>query len=97
MADVRVEGPAVERGEEILPTEALAFVADLQIRIGASRDALLAARATRRAEIAAARRIDFRPETTSVRDGGWQVPLPPPGTSPGSERPLDGAATAIGV
>ena len=30
MADVRVEGPAVERGEEILTPEALDFVADLQ-------------------------------------------------------------------
>jgi malate synthase len=79
MADVRVEGPPVERGEEILTSEALAFVADLQTRFGAHRDALLAARATRRAEIAAARRIDFRPETASVRDGEWQVPAPPPG------------------
>jgi malate synthase len=79
MADVRVEGPAVERGEEILTPEALAFVADLQNRFGAHRDALLAARATRRAEIAAARRIDFRPETETVRSGEWQVPPPPPG------------------
>ena len=79
MADVRVEGPAVERGEEILTPDALAFVADLQTRFGASRDALLAARATRRAEIAAARRIDFRPETEAVRAGGWRVPPPPPG------------------
>ena len=36
MADVRVEGPAVERGEEILTPEALAFVADLQTRFGAA-------------------------------------------------------------
>src|SRR5918993_1266213 len=79
MADVRVEGPPVERGGEILTPEALAFVADLQTRFGAHRDALLAARATRRAEIAAARRIDFRPETEAVRTGDWQVPPPPPG------------------
>jgi malate synthase len=74
-----VEGPAVERGEEILTPEALAFVADLQTRFGAHRDALLAARATRRAEIAAARTIDFRPETAAVRESDWQVPPPPPG------------------
>jgi hypothetical protein len=49
VADVHVEGPAVERGEV------------------AHRDALLAARATRRAEIAAG------------RDGEWLVPPPPPG------------------
>jgi hypothetical protein len=40
VADVRVEGPAVERGAEILTPEALAFVADLQTRFGAHRDAL---------------------------------------------------------
>ncbi|MET0764791.1 MAG: malate synthase A, partial [Blastococcus sp.] len=79
MADVRVEGPAVDRGDEILTPEALAFVADLQTRFGAHRDALLAARATRRAEIAAARRIDFREETAAIRDGSWRVPAPPPG------------------
>ncbi len=55
MADVRVDGPVVERGEEILTPEALQFVADLQTRFGAYRDALLSARAVRRAEIAAAR------------------------------------------
>ena len=79
MADLRVEGPPVERGEEILTPEALAFVADLQTRFGAHRDALLAARATRRAEIGAARRIDFRPETAAVREPAWQVPPAPPG------------------
>src|SRR3954464_4998028 len=79
MVDVRVQGPAVERAEEILTPEALAFVAELQTRFGMQRDALLAARATRRAEIAAARMIDFRPETAAVREGVWQVPPPPPG------------------
>jgi malate synthase len=74
-----VEGPAVDRGEEILTPQAPAFVADLQSRLGAHRDALLAARATRQAEIATARRIGFRPETAAVRDGDWQVPPPPPG------------------
>src|SRR3954466_1300758 len=79
MPDVRIEGPAGPRQEEVLTPEALEFVGDLQVRFGAHRDALLAARAARRAEIAAARRIDFRPETASVRDGAWQVPPPPPG------------------
>src|SRR5215218_5301954 len=79
MVDVRVEGPPVEREEEVLTPEALAFVADLQTRFGAHRDALLAARATRRAEIGAARRIDFRPETAAVREAAWQVPPAPPG------------------
>ena len=34
---------------------------------------------TRRAEIAAARRIDFREDTAHVRSDGWHVPPPPPG------------------
>jgi len=38
VTDVRVEGPDVERGEEILTPEALDFVADLQRRFGAHRD-----------------------------------------------------------
>jgi malate synthase len=79
MVDVRVTGPDVERGEEVLTPEALEFVADLQTRFGTQRDAALAARATRRAEIAAARRLDFRPETAAIREGDWQVPPPPPG------------------
>ena len=34
MVDVRVEGPEVDRGEEILTPEALDFIADLQTRFG---------------------------------------------------------------
>jgi malate synthase len=79
MTDVRIEGPAVPREEEVLTPEALAFVGDLHTRFAAHREALLAARATRRAEIAAARWIDLRPETAGIRDGDWQVPPPPPG------------------
>jgi malate synthase len=79
MVDVRVAGPAVERGEEILTPEALQFVGDLHTRFGAHRDALLSARGARRAEIVAARRIDFREDSAPVREGSWRVPPPPPG------------------
>jgi malate synthase len=79
MTDVRVVGPDVDRAEEVLTPEALAFVGDLQVRFGAQRDALLAARAARRAEISAAGTIDFRPGTAEIRDGDWRVPPPPPG------------------
>src|SRR3954462_14455581 len=79
MTDVRIEGPAVPRQEEVLTPEALEFVGDLHARFAAHRDALLAARAARRAEIAASRRIDVRPETADVRAGDWRVPPPPPG------------------
>jgi malate synthase len=79
MTDVRVVGPDVDRAEEVLTPEALAFVGDLQVRFGAQRDALLAARAARRAEISAAGTIDFRSGTAEIRDGDWRVPPPPPG------------------
>src|SRR3954468_5725257 len=79
MVDVRVVGPDVERAGEVLTPEALEFVADLQTRFGEHRDALLAARATRRAEIAAEGRIGFRAGTAEIRDGDWRVPPPPPG------------------
>ena len=79
--DVRVAAtaPAVERQEEILTPAALDFVADLQNLFGAHRDALLSARAVRRAQIAAAGRIDVREDTAAVRKGHWRVPPPPPG------------------
>jgi malate synthase len=70
---VTVSGPPVERGEEILTPEALAFVADLQTRFGPRRDELLAARRTRREEISRSGRLDFLPETAQVREGDWQV------------------------
>jgi malate synthase len=79
MVDVQVSGPDVARAGEVLTPEALAFVADLQNRFGAERDALLAARTARRAEIARAGRIDFPPETAGIRDADWRVPPAPPG------------------
>jgi malate synthase len=79
MVDVRVTGPPVEREEEILTPAALDFVGGLQTRFGAHRDALLAARAARRSQIAADGRIDFREDSAAVRAGNWRVPPPPPG------------------
>jgi malate synthase len=76
--DIAVEGPAVERGEEILTPEALAFVAELQRRFGGRRDELLAQRSQRRRQIAQDGRLDFPPETADVRDGDWQVAPAPP-------------------
>jgi malate synthase len=73
MATIEVAGPPVERGDEILTAEALAFVAGLQRAFGARRDALLAARAGRRAEISRTGRLDFLPETAGVRAGDWTV------------------------
>ncbi|HSR23731.1 MAG TPA: malate synthase A, partial [Candidatus Eisenbacteria bacterium] len=78
MADIEVTGPPVERGEEILTGEALAFVADLERRFRPRRDALLARRRDRRAEIARTGRLDFLDETRDVRDAAWRVPAAPP-------------------
>ena len=77
MADITVTGGPVERSDEILTPEALAFLADLQTRFGARRDELLQARVKRRATIAETGRLDFLPETAQVRAGDWTVaPIP---------------------
>lgn len=68
----------IDRAEEILSDEALAFVEKLHLRFADRRDELLAARQTRRAEVAAAGRLDFRPETREIREGDWQVAPAPP-------------------
>ena len=69
----------IERAEEILTPEALAFVESLHIRFAARRDELLAARGAKRERAAKARRLDFLPETEGVRNGDWRVaPAPPP-------------------
>ncbi|RLV10008.1 malate synthase A [Streptomyces griseocarneus] len=73
-APVVVTAPAVKRQEELLTDEALAFVGALHHRFTARRDALLARRAERRAEIARTGTLDFLPETAGVReDDSWRV------------------------
>jgi len=64
---------APARAEEILTSEALAFVADLQRRFGGRRDELLDRRRQRRAEIARTGRLDFLPDTADIRTGDWSV------------------------
>ena len=63
---------------EILSDEAVAFVADLNRRFRPRRNDLLAARARRRAEIAAGATLGFLPETAAIRAGEWSVPAAPP-------------------
>ncbi len=61
----------------VLDPAALAFVADLQRRFGARRQALLAARAARAVRLDAGERPDFLAETASLRAADWKVaPLP---------------------
>ncbi len=76
MGAVEVVAPQVERGEEVLTPEALAFVAELHTHFAGRRDELLAARRRRREEVARTHRLDFLEETASVRAGDWRVPPP---------------------
>ncbi|RSM60306.1 malate synthase A [Actinoplanes sp. ATCC 53533] len=62
---------------EILSDQAVAFVAELNRRFRPRRDELLAARAARRAEIAAGGSLGFLAETADVRAGDWRVPPAP--------------------
>ena len=78
MTGLDVSAPPVPRSEEVLTPEALAFVADLDVRFHDRRDELLAARRTRREEIARTGTLDFLAATAQVRAGDWTVaPLPP--------------------
>lgn len=73
MSEAQVLGGSVERGDEILTPEALAFVAGLHDAFAARRDELLAARGRRREEARTTGRLDFLPETKEIREGDWQV------------------------
>lgn len=72
-AGVEVLGGPVERGAEILTTQALEFIAGLQRSFGARRDELLAKRKQRREEAARTGRLDFLEETRAIREGNWRV------------------------
>jgi malate synthase len=63
---------------QILSDPAYEFLAELQRRFGPRRDELLELRARRREEIARTGRLDFLPETATVRAGDWTVPPAPP-------------------
>ena len=75
---VEVVGPAVPGSAAVLTAEALAFVADLQRRFGPARTALLEARTTRYATLAAGALPDFLAETADVRAADWRVAPAPP-------------------
>jgi len=65
---------AMEPGfDEVLTTDALAFLEDLQRRFGPTREELLRARAERRQRLAEGGALAFLEETRDVRDSDWQV------------------------
>jgi malate synthase len=68
----------VDRGDEVLTGDALAFLAELQRRFGPRRDELLVARERRRDEVARTGRLDFLDETREVREARWSVAPAPP-------------------
>ena len=68
----------VDRAEEILSPDALAFLEALHQRFARRRDELLAARGKRRAEAARTGRLDLLDDTREVREADWQVAPAPP-------------------
>ncbi len=63
--------------QEVLPPEALAFLADLTRTFAAESRALLARRHEVQRTLDAGGTLDFLPETAGVRSGAWRVaPLP---------------------
>lgn len=71
--DVQVVGEALAASEEMLTTEALAFVAELHGKFDSRRRSLLAAREAKQARIDAGEAPGFLDETEEVRSGDWQV------------------------
>jgi malate synthase len=72
-SEVQVLGDPVERGDEILTPEALAFLAGLHDAFAGRRDELLQARGKRREEARTTGKLDFLPETKEIREGDWKV------------------------
>ena len=74
MPAVVVEAPhEVERSEEILSPEALAFLAELQTPVRRSPRRAARGAPARRAEVSRTGRLDFLDETREVREGDWTV------------------------
>ncbi len=75
---VEINGPEVERGDEVLTGEALELVALLHRELDGRRTELLAKREELQAELDAGGTLDFLDQTKEVRQGDWQVSPPPP-------------------
>ncbi|MBU6492534.1 MAG: malate synthase, partial [Burkholderiales bacterium] len=76
-AGVEIKAEIRPEFEEILTTDALAFVAKLHRAFEARRQELLKARVVRTARLDAGEQPDFLPETKAIREGDWKIaPLP---------------------
>src|SRR5215831_14356857 len=77
---IHVSGPAGDRYDEILTSQAIDLVALLQRELGPRRRELLAARTARQQELSAGAMLEFLKGTASIRaDGSWRVAPPAPG------------------
>src|SRR5579864_4231635 len=72
-ATIEISGPQSADAERVLTADALAFLGELVARFGVQREALLARRGQRDAEVGAGRSYDFLPETAAIRSGDWRV------------------------
>ena len=70
---IDVRGPMLERFEDVLTPEALAFVAHLHREFNPIRERLLQARRERQAEIDGGTMPDFLPQTRRIRESEWTV------------------------
>jgi malate synthase len=78
VAGVQLAAPPAPRVDEVLTTDAVAFVAELEQLFGERRRDLLVARDERQARLSAGELPDFLPETHEIRESEWTVdPVPP--------------------
>ena len=74
---VSIDVPIASEYEQILTSEALAFLHELHQRFDARRRELLAKRVERQKAIDAGQLPNFLPETESIRKADWKVaPIP---------------------
>lgn len=70
---IKVVGEHIDGQEAILTEQALEFVAGLHRNFASRRDELMVARSQHQQQVAESGRLDFLPETQSVREGDWKV------------------------
>jgi malate synthase len=78
MDSIRIEGAGSPAAERVLTREALAFVAELQRRVGLARVDLLRQRTLRQQDFAQGVPLEFLDHTRSIRDTAWEVAPTPP-------------------
>ena len=74
---LKVEAQPVPGQERIFTPEALEFILGLEEKFGVQRQALMAERVKRQAELDKTGKLDFLPETAGIRAANWSVrPVP---------------------